>query len=101
MLEFMDKHRRAVVAILFVILAVTGLLMLPKRAAGGDESIETHTLSLNMKAYVDLLLPEDSALRQSMKDEISIDEWRDREYGQARSYAVWPLMEMAESMKVK
>ena len=68
MFQKLDDHRRALVALLFAVLVIIGVLMLPLRTSGGDESVENKTLSINIKAYADLLLPEDSALRQLTVD---------------------------------
>ena len=101
MAQAMDRYRRWIVAAIFLALLLTGLWMLPSRTQGGDESIENYTLSVNMKEYVGLFMGEDSPLYQSLAQFEPIEEWRDRDYGQARSYWIWPLMQMTDQMQAK
>ena len=97
MLETINKHRRWIVAAVFAALLITGLAMLPSRTQGGDESCETHILEVNMKAYVDLLLPQESPLRKSLAEEDDIATFLERDHGQAQSYWIWPFMKRAEN----
>ena len=88
-------HGRALVCLAFVLAAVLGLFLVDGCGIGVDEKTERRILDVNIKAYAQVLGGEDSALYQSLGDIPDIDDYVERDHGQAQSYPVWPLMYLA------
>ena len=95
----MEKHRRLIVALLFAAMLVVGLFAAQGRPLAGDERMENITLSSNIKAYVQLFGLDEGPLGETLADTPDIATWVDRDYGQARSYWAWPLMQLADTQR--
>ena len=80
------------IAVLLAAAALMGLALVGRSGVGLDERIELRTLNVNIRAYVELLTGENSPQAQAISEE-QISTWHDRDYGQARFYPVWPLMQ--------
>ena len=94
MIKKLDPYRRWLVAAVFALLLVIGLFAVQGRPLAGDERMENITLSSNIKAYYQLAGAE---LPASLEEIPDIAEWVDRDYGQARSYLAWPVMQLSDS----
>lgn len=88
-------HIKAAAAALFLLAALLGLLLVDRCGIGVDEATERRTLDVNIRAYVELFTGQDSASAQAISEH-KISEWRDRDYGQAKFYPVWPVMHALE-----
>ena len=83
------------VALVFFLAALLGLFLVDDSGIGVDEAIERRTLNVNIRAYVELFTGEGSEAALAISEE-DIDTWRDRDYGQAKFYPVWPIMNALE-----
>ena len=80
------------IGLLLLLAALLGLILVDQSSMGVDENIEIYTLDVNIRAYVELFAGPDSPQAQALSEE-RIQEWHDRDYGQARFYPIWPLMQ--------
>lgn len=90
-----ERRCKAVIACIFLLACVLGLLGVDRCGIGVDEATERRTLDVNIRAYVELFTGKDSAAAQAISEH-TISQWRDRDYGQAKFYPVWPLMHALE-----
>ena len=88
-------HSRLAVCLAFVLAAVLGLFLVDGCGIGVDEATERRTLDVNIRAYAELLHGEESPEALAISEH-RISEWRDRDYGQAKFYPVWPVMHTLE-----
>ena len=89
------RHSRLLAALVFLAAALLGLALVGSSGIGVDEKTERRTLDVNIRAYVELFTGEDSPEAQAISEH-HIAEWRDRDYGQAKFYPVWPVMHAME-----
>ncbi len=85
----------AAVALLFVLLALAGLLAVRHTGPGLDDHIERTTLGINIRAYAGALGLADKPFFADLPQD-DLRTWRDRDYGQARFYPIWPVMNALE-----
>ena len=89
------RRPRAAVALLFALLALAGLLAVRQTGPGLDDRIERITLGINIRAYAGALGLADKPFFADLPQD-DLRSWRDRDYGQARFYPIWPVMNALE-----
>ncbi len=93
--SFARRHARALVAVLFALLALAGLPAVRHTGPGFDDHLERVTLGVNIRAYAGLLGLEDTPFFAGLP-EGDIAGNIERDHGQARFYPVWPVMNALE-----
>lgn len=95
MIKQTERTYKLAAACIFLLICLVGLCRVDSCGIGVDEATERRTLDVNIRAYAELFTGHDSQLAQSISEH-KISEWRDRDYGQAKFYPVWPVMHALE-----
>lgn len=88
-------HGRQLIALLFALLLLAGALGVRHAAPGADDGTERRTLAVNIRAYAERFGLLDAPFFSALPEE-RLEEYRDRDYGQARYYPIWPVMNAFE-----